>query len=403
MFHQNKLLCRCTSPGLFQCDSTKLVFGMTQEAELQYRTIQWDESLLQSAGKMAGGMLFKFESSEKAAVCQLHFPHCETKDALADVDDLLSVVHITDDGMSILKPLEITDTHVVVKVSHLSAYGLVWDAVKRLLNMTINGQILLFLRPPKRKRQVLDVFLLQENIPVSEVALQQGDAEYVKITSECHLSLGESYSVRCDPEGFGIQPGSVKFRSKYGPNFHPTFEVFLTTIPEELTLLVQDQEKTEVFKRDVSLEDQSKHPQKILSSKNSDPEKILMSVRTNFVESLSEPSLNKLLDFLHESEIINDDEIESVKSQKYKAEKARHVIDMVRNKGSEASSVLIAALFEVDPYLSTNLRLPSPGPAHRLRSRKGRSYRSVMHQPLGFVVAAGLALVAAILAFWSQK
>ena len=75
--------------------------------------------------------------------------------------------------MSILEPLEITDTHVVVNVPHLSAFGLVWDFVMRFANITrtINGQVLLFLRPPDTHDRILDVFLLQDNIPLSEVKL----------------------------------------------------------------------------------------------------------------------------------------------------------------------------------------------------------------------------------------
>lgn len=77
--------------------------------------------------------------------------------------DLLSVAHITGARLNFLKPLEITDTHVVVDVPHLSAFGLVVDF------MPINGQVLLFLRPPNKKYQVLDVILLPHNIPLSEV------------------------------------------------------------------------------------------------------------------------------------------------------------------------------------------------------------------------------------------
>ncbi|XP_044032068.1 protein NLRC3-like isoform X2 [Siniperca chuatsi] len=247
---------RCPGPGVFQCTLTGLVFVMAQEAELLYRTVQWDESLLQSAGKMAAGMLFDIKCSEDDAVCQLHLPHCETKDALL-VDGLLSVIHITDDGMSILEPLEITDTHVVVKVPHLSAFGLVWDYIQRFLNISlpINGQVLLFLRPPNIRHQILDVFLLQDNIPLHEVAAQQGAAENIRISSDCHLGIGQSYSVHCEPEGFIIQPESAPFRSKYGPNFYPTFEVFLTTNPEEVTLTVQDRERKEVWRRVVPLTD----------------------------------------------------------------------------------------------------------------------------------------------------
>lgn len=90
-------------------------------------------------------------------------------------EGLLSVAHVTDDGMSILEPLEITDTHVVVNVPHLSAFGLIWDFMKKFLNITkpISGQVLLFLRPPnpKTQRQNLDVFLLPRNIPLQEVRL----------------------------------------------------------------------------------------------------------------------------------------------------------------------------------------------------------------------------------------
>ncbi|KAM6935628.1 protein NLRC3-like [Lycodopsis pacificus] len=71
---------RCPGPGVFQCSLTGLVFVMAQEAELLYRTVQWDEGLLQPAGKKAAGPLFDIKSSEDAAVCQLHLPHCETKD-----------------------------------------------------------------------------------------------------------------------------------------------------------------------------------------------------------------------------------------------------------------------------------------------------------------------------------
>ncbi|KAI3355592.1 hypothetical protein L3Q82_018420, partial [Scortum barcoo] len=159
---------RCPGPGVFQCTLTGLVFVMAQEAELLYRTVQWDESLLQSAGKTPAGPLFNI----KCSVCQLHFPHCETKEALLPIG-LLSVVHITDDGMSILEPLEITDTHVSVKVSHLSVFGLVWDIVKRLWTTPVSGQVLLFLRPPnlRTERQKLNMLLLPRNIPLQEVKL----------------------------------------------------------------------------------------------------------------------------------------------------------------------------------------------------------------------------------------
>ena len=71
---------RCLGPGGFQCTLSGLVFVMDREAELLYRTVQWDESLLQSGGKMAAGPLFDIQGPEDA-ICQLHLPHCETKES----------------------------------------------------------------------------------------------------------------------------------------------------------------------------------------------------------------------------------------------------------------------------------------------------------------------------------
>ena len=82
--------------------------------------------------------------------------------------DDLSVAHITDDGvMELLKPQEVTATHVVVNVSQLSLYGLV-ETVKDFFKPT-KGQILLFLQPPRCGRRILNVFLLPSNVLFKEV------------------------------------------------------------------------------------------------------------------------------------------------------------------------------------------------------------------------------------------
>lgn len=52
---------------------------MTQEVELLYRTVQWDETILQSAARVAAGPLFSIQCPE-GAVRQLQLPHCETKE-----------------------------------------------------------------------------------------------------------------------------------------------------------------------------------------------------------------------------------------------------------------------------------------------------------------------------------
>ncbi|XP_032366275.1 uncharacterized protein LOC116685222 [Etheostoma spectabile] len=229
---------------------------MTQEAELRYNTVQWDENLLQSASRIAAGPLFDIKCSEDGAVCQLHLPHCDTKEALL-VDGLLSVVHISDDGMSILEPLKITDTHVVLKVPHLSALGLVWDFIRRFVNLSlpIEAQVLLILRSSYTAGPVLNVLLLPGNIPLNEVKEQYEDAEHIPIPSYCDVRFGQSYRVHCEPGVHRIQPERAPFRLRYGPNYHPTFQVLLETIPEDVTLIFQDSERTDVWRRDLHLRD----------------------------------------------------------------------------------------------------------------------------------------------------
>ncbi|XP_071356520.1 NLR family CARD domain-containing protein 3-like isoform X2 [Trachinotus anak] len=342
---------RCPGPGGFQCTSTGLVFVMAQEAELHYRTVQWDESLLQSAGSVAAGPLFSIQCPEDA-VCELHLPHCETKDALL-CEGLLSVVHITDDdGMSLLKPLEITNTHVIIKVPHLSSFGLVWalDVLWRILsNMkAINGQVLLF-RPPNHsaEKQSLNVFLLPGNVPLEEVKAKHEDSLYIRKPSKCTLIKGQSYTVHC-PKAHRVQPKKDDFELDFGPNYHPTFEIILPA--KEATVTVRDQTHTDVWDCEVHLPGPG--PAETLSVP---AEEKLRSVRTQFIDRVSEPVLRQLLDKLLQCGVVTDGELESAVETSTRAEKARVVIDTVRRKGSGASSALMSALCEVDQCLSTEL------------------------------------------------
>ncbi|XP_047433410.1 NACHT, LRR and PYD domains-containing protein 1-like [Mugil cephalus] len=244
---------RSWSAGVFQCKLTRLVFKMTRAGELMYWIIQWDEDLLNSAGKTPAGPLFSISCSE-GSVSQLHLPHCGNLPGL-------SVVHISNDGMSILQPLEITASHVVVDVPHLSAFGLVWDIIKRLLNIQIQicGQVLLFHRPPyKNQSQKLNVFLLPENVPLQEVKCQQKMAEYIEATSFCLLTTGQFYSLLC-PEAHTIQPERALFDLKYGPNYHPTFDIRMTPNTKEVTVRVRDQEERHVWAYRAELPGQTIH------------------------------------------------------------------------------------------------------------------------------------------------
>ncbi|CAI5678942.1 unnamed protein product [Oreochromis niloticus] len=344
-------------PGLFQCSLTGLVFDVTGESEVTYKTLIWDPLVLQPAHKVAGGPLFGIECPQDS-IRQLHLPHCEPEPAL--VSDSISVVHITDDGLSIIQPLEITETHVVVDVPHLSAFGLVWDLVERFFNyMTkpVRGQVLLFLR--NRPRPILSVMLLPGNVPLHDVKVQHAASEYIEAPSFCYFHKGQKYSLSSAPHHFKIQPARAEFFENYGPNYHPTFEIILTTNAEEVMLMVQDPEETRVWEHDLHLPASSSADSpggSPLQMGNSASAEKLRRARTNFIDKVSDPVLNKLLDELQHVTVLTDAEGEATRA-KPRGEKARDLIDMVRKKGAEASSKMISVFYANDPYLCKELGL----------------------------------------------
>uniref|UniRef100_A0A3P9C427 Uncharacterized LOC105940627 n=1 Tax=Maylandia zebra TaxID=106582 RepID=A0A3P9C427_9CICH len=246
---------KCPGSGLFHCILTGLVFDMTREAELLYKIIQWDESVLQPAGKMAAGPLFDIKCCEDA-VRQLHFPHCvKTQEALLS-DGLLSVAHFTDDAMSFIKPLKITDTHVIVDNPHLSAFGLVLDFLMGIWNKQVKGQVLLFLSPPNHAKQTqnINVLLLPRNIPMTEVSKHHQTSHFILVPSACNLIKNTTYTVHC-PVANKIQPKRAEFDMEFGPNYSPTFVIRLPMNTDEVTLTIRDQTDTEVWEHEADLTD----------------------------------------------------------------------------------------------------------------------------------------------------
>ncbi|XP_028266242.1 NACHT, LRR and PYD domains-containing protein 1b allele 1-like isoform X2 [Parambassis ranga] len=360
---------RIPRPGVFKCDLTGLMFTVAQEGLLLYRIIQWDEEVLLSAGKVPAGPLYDIQSED--TVAQLHLPHCEQNST--PLSQGLSVAHFSDDGFCILEPLEVTDTHVVVDVPHLSPFGLVWDAITRFLNIQRAGQVLLFHRPAHmRPSQRLNVFLLPENAPLEEVKKHQERAKYIEATSSCQLIEGQTYSVQCS-EACRIQPRTAQFHSKYGPNYHPTFEIRLNPSTEEATVTVQDVMETPVWEYHVELaaSDLTAQPTQPPANdpaagdeghrqnqqRTQNAAEKLFSVRREFINRVSGPVLKSLLDVLLEKKVVTSSEMKHIHELNVFTDQARELIDTVLRKGERACEILIKTLCKYDPYVSETLDL----------------------------------------------
>ncbi|KAJ8402211.1 hypothetical protein AAFF_G00370760 [Aldrovandia affinis] len=83
----------------------------------------------------------------------------------------------------------------------------------------------------------------------------------------------------------------------------------------------------------------------------------LFRIRIKFVEKVSESSLDQLLDDLLSRRVLNAAEVEEVKQgNSQRMDQARSLIDMVRNKGDEASHRLLDCLQLKNPALWKELQ-----------------------------------------------
>ncbi|XP_072556746.1 uncharacterized protein [Paramormyrops kingsleyae] len=239
----------CESGGHFQCSATGLVFLMKRAGKVEYSPTYWDEAALKTAGYEPAGPLFNIENPEKG-LCSLQLPHCE-----ADVKgrEHLSVAHICDGNMEVLKPLAVTDTHVKIHVQDLSLFGIV-RSILSLITSSVRGQVLLFQPRRSTTQKQIYVFLLPSNVPLSQVSEQHKECMYIKTSSDCTLTPNRKYSVTSELEvHHEIQPKSQEFFWNFGPNFHPTFEIFFSNDITALHLAVLENGECEVWARKVHL------------------------------------------------------------------------------------------------------------------------------------------------------
>lgn len=88
----------------------------------------------------------------------------------------------------------------------------------------------------------------------------------------------------------------------------------------------------------------------------------LATLRTRFVNKVSDPVLNSLMDKLLGQGVITDGEMEDINCKLTRGDKARALIDLVRKKGWKASVAMVEALCEVDQCLAKDLNLLASQP-----------------------------------------
>ncbi|XP_016408561.1 uncharacterized protein LOC107740602 isoform X2 [Sinocyclocheilus rhinocerous] len=237
--HKNVYRFVCPYAGHFCCSLTSLVFVMEGEGEVLYNTVSWDSHLLEHLGRVMqpAGPLYDINCFN-GSISGLHLPHCEI---FSEEDmDCLAVAHVTGGNVAIMNPLKVTEAYVMIDIKDLSIFGL----IKRMIfpPSPVIAQVLVFLRPitVRQEENILDVHLLPWNVPLSEVKDQHAENTHINTSSKCFLIPGTQYRLCCQPKGSTVQPATEEFDFNFGPNYHPTFEVFVNVRNKEVKLSLMD-------------------------------------------------------------------------------------------------------------------------------------------------------------------
>uniref|UniRef100_A0A665V9W8 FIIND domain-containing protein n=1 Tax=Echeneis naucrates TaxID=173247 RepID=A0A665V9W8_ECHNA len=352
---------RCCRPGLYRCRVTGLLFLMDGEGEVVYRTVPWDRRLLAQYGKKPAGPLFDITCVQQS-VCQLHLPHCEISSTGGR--RFLWVAHVNHDGLEIIRPHQTTETHVIINISGFSGYGNIKDEDSPAV--PIRAMVLLFYRPSADpdEESVVSVLMLPKNVPLLDVRRTRkklvGEENYIETHSQCKLLPYQEYTLSSFPQDNTVlvQPPSAEFDSENYDNFIPSFQVILETLKKHIKLTLTDSDSSHaVWQTRVCFPSSGLKKPCWLSPLNLPSDRTLLDIRTSFIDGVSEPVLKSLLDHLLQKEVIADCEMGSMKGIWDHFDKARSVIDLVRNKGEAASSIMIEFLCKKDPFFSEHLGL----------------------------------------------
>ncbi|XP_067434683.1 caspase recruitment domain-containing protein 8-like [Thunnus thynnus] len=348
-------------PGLYQCSLTGLVFHMEGEGDVVYRIVPWNRRLLAQHHKKPAGPLFDIKCLQQS-VCQLHLPHCEIRSTGGC--EFLSVAHVNDEGIEFITPHQITETHVIINITGFSGFGNVKDEDSP--PDPVRAMVLLFYRPPTDPdpESVLNVLLLPKNVMLRDVLHTRkklvGDERYIETPAHCKLLPKQEYRLSTSPEDDSVlvQPTEAEFDEESYTNYVSSFQVNLKTIMKNIKLFLKDTKSSHcVWERHVCLLSTGVRRTCGPSALTLPSNERLMDIRTCFINRISGPVLKSLLDKMFEKKVITDSERESADEMQNKSDKARFVIDTVRNKGEAASSEMIEFLCEEDLFLCEHLGL----------------------------------------------
>ncbi|XP_077411271.1 NACHT, LRR and PYD domains-containing protein 1b allele 3-like [Vanacampus margaritifer] len=341
---------QCFRAGRYQCTATGLGFDVDGEGDVRYSVVTWDVDLLQSHCKEPAGPLFDIQC-ERLTVRRLYLPHCEILSG-AEVGHPLSVAHMSGEGLEVITPEDTTHTHVIVKISGCSAFGLMRSEeaplrpIRALVEISVNPNL-----------PAINVFLLPENVVQDKMRRQRarnnGNERFIDTISDCKLVPEQLYTLTSvtNLENVLIQPDKAPFY-RMSHNYKPSFQILdygnLDAIRLELREFNKD--RNLVWSARVPLVEAAQRRCGSLVEH-------LRNIWSEFIRRVSLPVVTMLGDRLFQARVLGEPDKEALESKNIPSDKARLLLDTVMNKGEEACEMMVMFLRELDPYNADNLGL----------------------------------------------
>ncbi|XP_065140262.1 uncharacterized protein [Paramisgurnus dabryanus] len=320
----------CRNAGWFHCKFTRLGFNMKGEGELLYSTVLPESGTPIPANCYPAGPLYDIKCVQ-GELCQLGLPHCEI--SIEDAIHSMSVIHYSGDTVEVLKPQNITSTHVTVNITGTSKFWMVkainWFKEK------IRGHVMLFYLQPTHK---LHVFLQPHIVDPKKVAACNANYELIQTTCECDLKFNCTYSMTCDSlEEHGpsvtsikIQPQNSKFCCTFKERAHyfPTFEIFLPNDVKKVKLFLKkekpDPENVKVvWNCEIPLEEYVTN--KSSSSTDEQCESFLKNNRCEIIQNVV--NVDAILDGF--ADVIHPEKLNSIRALTTSQEKTRAILNFL--------------------------------------------------------------------------
>ncbi|NP_001289169.1 interferon-induced protein with tetratricopeptide repeats 5 [Danio rerio] len=361
---QSKYRLQCRHAGWYRCAFTQIGFNMESEGEVLYSTVLQESVCPVPANHYQAGPLYDIKCVQ-GELTQLRLPHCEA--SIEDAHDYMSVIHYSNQTIDILKPQNITSTHVTVTISGTSKF-----LISRKVNWFNNrvlGQVMIFYKQQTHK---LHVFLLPRNVDPREVEKCDSNYKFIQLPCECMLKYNGVYSMSCDPAEFDpvdehglserpvprIQPKDTKVHlTKQWKHFYPTFDI---TLPDGvmnvcLHLKKRNDKKgkvKDVWDRDITITEhivENSRPD-ILTEKQC--ESFLKCNRVKLIKNVrnAEAVLDHLVD------IIEDELMSKIRAMNTTQEKMRSVFDIIEHQGHSSKQKFFSALEEEEEGLIKEMK-----------------------------------------------